>query len=107
MSQFCEDSLRDLVYHWPQHELPASPRPSTTAKRIIAIGNESSSSSENCGEIYSLLTNRWKILDELRCERRGFCSVVLGNEIFILGGFCQKRMENMKSVVSVQLNGSR
>lgn len=104
MSKFCinKPDLIDNICRWrmlPKKQLPILPRTSTTANRIIAIGNDSNSSSENRrSEIYCPITNKWKAFRNFQCEQSGICSVVLGNEIYILGGFCHKSKEVKKSV---------
>lgn len=74
-------------------------RPSTKVKRLIAIGNDPNSLSENrCSEIYCPISDKWKTFDQFKCERVGFSSVVLGDELYVLGGSRPKSNLKLRSV---------
>lgn len=107
---FCEqmnelDLMKDIC-QWkvmPKTQLLTSPRPSTLQKRLIAIGNNLRSSSEDrCSEIYCPIRNEWKIFEQFKCERIGFSSAVLGDNLFILGGYCPETSQDLRSVSFVQ-----
>lgn len=85
-----------------KHENQAPVRPSTTVKRILAIGNFNYSPSEDqYSEIYCPVTNNWRIFNDFQCERSQFTSVFLGYEIFILGGAIKGAKNVQKSVGSI------
>lgn len=88
----CLDVIRD-VYMWKLmrqiQPYPVPSRPSTTTTRLLALGNFSSTKlaiEHRCTEIYCSTSNKWNVSNEIECERTGFCSVVVNNELYILGG---------------------
>lgn len=63
------------------------PRELTGVKRLIAIGNANGSPLDQCySEIYCPIANKWSIYKDFNCRRYGFCSVNVGDKLYILGG---------------------
>lgn len=96
VEQFCEEfhcrRMMDNVYQWKllpnSNENPAKPRLSTTINRLIVFGDEFRSPPENRKtEIYCPQTNQWKLYNKFTCDRHFFCSILIDNELFILGGY--------------------
>lgn len=96
MSKFCEEigepDLMNEVYKWKalqKFQSLISPRPSTLVKRLIAIGTcYDTVLVDKQSEVYCPITNKWKFFDQFKCVRNGFHSIVLGDELFFLGGHC-------------------
>lgn len=83
----------------PKTRSLVSSRPSTLVKRLIAIGNDSSASMEDRSiETYCPIKNKWKNFEQFKCYRTCFSSVVLGDELFIMGGFSTRSNSVLKSV---------
>lgn len=85
------------VYKWKllpnNQENPPKPRISTTINRVIVFGDELRAPAENRKtEIYCPQTNQWKLYHKFTCDRHFFCSILIANELFILGGYnCEKK----------------
>lgn len=95
------------VYQWklvPETRLQAvSSRPSTTAKYLLAFGNLDKSDLRNRrSEILNFVSNHWKIYTDLTCKRDGFCSAVIGDELYVLGGGCDLTATNSVTFSSTQ-----
>lgn len=78
--------------------VPRSATVSTT--RLLALGNGyDSSMRDRCSELYDPILNQWNIFEQFLCERNRFCSAIVDNDLYILGGYCP----NEKSVVKLVL----
>lgn len=97
----CLDLIKD-VYEWklvPESQPnPFVRRTSTTAERFIAVGNCSPNNIRS-SEMYEPAINNWKDFKQFSCNRNGFCTVLVKDELFILGGLCliKKRATNIVS----------
>lgn len=91
------------VYMWklvPKSQvISALPRPSTTANRLIAFGNGLSSS-----EVFDPISEKWSVLAELTCERTEYCTAIVKDELFILGGKGSKDGRDLRTVSFVFFN---
>lgn len=85
----------------PETELnPIVPRLSVVAKRFIAFGGSSGGNVNS--EIFCPISNEWKNLSELKCERKQFCAFILNEQLYILGGLCTKSKKALISVISFE-----
>lgn len=104
----CTDLIKD-VFKWKV--LPktqpntVNARKSTLVKRLIAIGlNEidSNCTHKNTFEYYCPILNKWKMGKGLTYERESFCSIILNDELYILGGWDKNSGQSLKSVSHIQ-----
>lgn len=103
----CSEITKDVFLHKILPEtmpLSSIPRPSTTAKRLIVFGNRSNSAAENwCTEIYCPITQKWSDMPEFICPQSGFCTLVMNNELYIIGGWsngCNEALDLVSILIS-------
>lgn len=97
----CSDIILNVVlsrFSGQTASSPLKPRKATTMKWLMAIGNHfSTDPEERCSEICSPVTNKWRIYNKLKCEQIGFSSVILNEELYILGGQSKSVSQNYKN----------
>lgn len=64
---------------------------STTARKFIIVGDSNT-------ECYCPTSNTWSMFTNINCEFSKICSVFLGTELYILGGWCPKQTQAVNLV---------
>lgn len=90
----CSDLIEDVV----KSQVKLLPRALTITKRFIAIGNADSTKNSRITEIFDPITKEWSKFKNLTFEKIGFCSVILDENLYVLGGGYPRNRNIVKTV---------
>ena len=95
------------------HDVQAKPRKKGIAeaggidreREVVIAGGENVDGDLNSVEMFNLLTGTWTLLQPMKEHREGASLVVYNNQLFVMGGWCNKTMEKL-SLNAVQADQS-